>query len=63
MKKLRETRDNQRVKEILKEVERVAGTEENLVPILVEAVKSYATVGEICDVFRRVFGEYSESNL
>jgi methylmalonyl-CoA mutase N-terminal domain/subunit len=63
LKKLRETRDNQRVKEILKEVERVAGTEENLVPILVEAVKSYATVGEICDVFRRVFGEYSESNL
>jgi len=63
LKKLRETRNNQRVKEILKEVERVAGTERNLVPILIEAVKSYATMGEICDVFRRVFGEYRESNL
>lgn len=62
LKRLRETRNNQKVREILKEVEEVAGTEENLVPILVDAVKSYATVGEICDVFRRVFGEYSESS-
>jgi methylmalonyl-CoA mutase N-terminal domain/subunit len=63
LKKLRETRNSQKVKEILKEVEKVAETEENLVPILIEAVKGYATVGEICDVFRNVFGEYRETKL
>jgi methylmalonyl-CoA mutase N-terminal domain/subunit len=63
LKKLRETRNSQRVEEVLQKVESVAKTETNLVPILVEAVKGYATIGEICDVFRRVFGEYRESNL
>jgi methylmalonyl-CoA mutase N-terminal domain/subunit len=61
--KLREERDNEKVKHVLKEVERLACTEENLVPILIEAVKSYATIGEISDVFRRVFGEYRETKL
>lgn len=61
--RLRETRDRRRVEEILKEVERLARTEENLVPVLIQAVKSYATVGEICDVFRRVFGEYHETKF
>jgi len=63
LKKLRETRNNKRVENILKEIESLAMTEENLVPILVEAVKSYTTVGEICDVFRRVFGEYHETKI
>ena len=63
LKKLRKTRDNHRVISLLKEVQRVAQTEENLVPILVEAVKSYATVGEICDVFRRVFGEHEQTKF
>lgn len=63
LKRLREIRDNQKVKKILKEVERLADTGENLVPILIQAVKSYATLGEICDVFRRVFGEYRETKF
>lgn len=63
LKRLREIRDNQKVKKILKEVERLADTNENLVPILIQAVKSYATLGEICDVFRRVFGEYRETKF
>ena len=63
LKRLRETRDNHRVQSLLKEVERVAQTEENLVPVLVEAVKGYATVGEICDAFRRVFGEHEETRF
>jgi len=61
--KLKQERDQEKVKQVLKEVEKLACTEENLVPILVEAVKSYATVGEISDVFRRIFGEYREANL
>jgi methylmalonyl-CoA mutase N-terminal domain/subunit len=39
----------------------VAQTDDNLVPILVEAVKNYATLGEISDVLRNVFGEYHET--
>ncbi len=60
---LRKGRDNEKVRQVLREVERLAGTEENLVPIVVEAAKAYATVGEISDVFRRVFGEYRETRL
>jgi methylmalonyl-CoA mutase N-terminal domain/subunit len=63
LKKIREMRNNRKVKEILKEIETLAQTEENLVPILVEAVKHYVTVGEICDAFRHVFGEYRETNF
>jgi methylmalonyl-CoA mutase, N-terminal domain len=63
LRRLKKTRDNQRVISLLNEVEKVARTEGNLVPILVEAVKNYATVGEICDVFRRVFGEYEETRF
>jgi len=63
LKRLRETRDNQEVEGILKDLERLAGTSENLIPILIRAVKSYATLGEICDVFRRVFGEYRETKF
>lgn len=63
LKILRETRDNQKVKETLTELERLAATSENLVPILIQAVKSYATLGEICDVFRRIFGEYHETKF
>ena len=36
----------------------VARSDENIKPVLIEAVKAYATVGEISDVFRDVFGEY-----
>jgi len=63
LKKLREMRNNVKAKEILKEIETLAQTEENLVPILVEAVKHYVTVGEICDAFRHVFGEYRETKF
>ncbi len=60
---LREVRDNEKVRKVLKEVETLAATKENLVPIVVEAVKAYATVGEISDAFRKVFGEYRETRL
>jgi methylmalonyl-CoA mutase N-terminal domain/subunit len=63
LKRLRETRNNQKVSETLNELERLAGSEENLVPILIEAVEHYATVGEICDVLRKVFGEYADTQF
>jgi methylmalonyl-CoA mutase, N-terminal domain len=63
LRRLKEIRDNRKVEEILKEVERLAQTEENLVPVIIQAVKGYATLGEICDVFRRIFGEYHETKF
>ena len=60
MNAVREKRDDDTVKEKLNTLrEKAAGTE-NLMPYLVDAVKVYATVGEIADVFREVFGEFDE---
>lgn len=61
LEELRRTRDNKRVRALLEQIEKTAQTDENLVPVLVEAVKAYATIGEICGVFRHVFGEYQET--
>jgi methylmalonyl-CoA mutase, N-terminal domain len=61
LKKLRARRDNARAHAALKEVEAMARTDGNLMPAILNAVKAYATVGEISDVLRRVFGEYQES--
>ena len=44
-------------------VERAARGGENLVPPILAAVEAYATVGEIADTMRRVFGEYREPSL
>lgn len=63
MRKLREERDNQRVQQALARVKAVAATEENLIPALTEAVKAYATMGEICGVLRSVFGEHHEGDI
>ena len=61
LKKLKEERDNHKVKENLKSLEKAAKTDANLMPLILDCVKSYATLGEICDVLRSIFGEYKES--
>ncbi len=53
-------RNNQQVKEKLENLRQAAAAGVNLTPIILEAVKSYATVGEISDTLRGVFGEYGE---
>ena len=58
LRKLRNERDNEKVKRALTEIRRVADSKENLMPVVLEAVKSYVTLGEICDVLKDVFGEY-----
>ena len=58
---LRARRDTAKTKSALAEIERRARTTENLMPAIVQAVESYATVGEISDALRRAFGEYQES--
>ncbi|WP_132996075.1 acyl-CoA mutase large subunit family protein [Sporanaerobacter acetigenes] len=59
--KLRQERDNEKVNETLENLRKSAEGEENLMPFILESVKTYATLGEICDVLREVFGEYEQS--
>jgi len=61
LKKLKEPRDNEKVKKLLNKIKEVAATDENLFPYVLEAVKAYATVGEISNALREVFGEYTET--
>src|SRR5438093_2388762 len=58
---LRARRDSARAQSALAELQRRAATTENLLPAILAAVEAYATVGEISDALRRVFGEYQES--
>jgi len=59
--KVKEERDNEEVKNKLKKLKNAAETDENLMPFILDAVKEYATLGEISDTLRDVFGEYQES--
>jgi methylmalonyl-CoA mutase N-terminal domain/subunit len=61
LKALRAKRDTPRAKAALVELQRRAGTPENLLPAILTAVEAYATVGEISDAMRQVYGEYQES--
>lgn len=56
--RVKKERNAKAVKEALEYVREVAEDEKNLVPPILEAVRSYATIGEISDVLRKVFGEY-----
>lgn len=60
LKKLRLKRDKKKIEETLAVLKKVAEEEGNLMHPILECVKSYATVGEICSVLRSVFGEYRE---
>ena len=60
LKKLRADRSNAEVERRLNALRKAAAGSENLMPFLFEAVKAYATLGEICDTMREVFGIYEE---
>ncbi len=60
---LRAGRDNEQVAALLARIEQAArDPQAALLPLFVEAVEAYATLGEICDTLRRVFGEYTPEN-
>ncbi len=62
LKKMKETRDNIAVQNSLEEVRSAARDESlNMMPRIIDAVKCYATEGEICGVLREEFGEYTEN--
>lgn len=58
VKALRASRDQKKWKEALDKLREVTIGGENVMPAVIEAVKAKATVGEICDVWRQIFGEY-----
>ena len=58
LKELKNTRDNNAVQQVLAELKTAAQGDDNLMPIILRAVKSLATLGEICDTLRSVWGEY-----
>ena len=60
LRKLRAERSKEEVARRLNALRRAAEGKENLMPPIYEAVKAYATLGEICDAMRDVFGTYEE---
>lgn len=58
LKKLRAGRDQARCQKALDQLREVSRSSDNVMPAVIEAVKARATVGEICDVWRGIFGEY-----
>jgi len=60
LQRVRRERNQRKVKEVLGKLHDEADKNKNLMPSIIEAVKSYATLGEITDVLRSVFGEYRE---
>jgi methylmalonyl-CoA mutase N-terminal domain/subunit len=63
LRELRRTRDNREVTRLLKELEKRAREGTNVMPILVDCCRAYATVGEMAGVFRDVFGEWQEPSI
>jgi methylmalonyl-CoA mutase N-terminal domain/subunit len=57
---LHRTPDNTRVQSTLEALGSAAGSDENLMPYILECVRAYATLGEMCDLLRRAFGTYEE---
>ena len=61
LRKLRETRDNARVRTTLKALREAAANDSlNMMPCILDCVRAYATLGEICDELRAVYGTYEE---
>ena len=58
LKKLRAERDQGKWKAALDNLRKISQTDQNVLPAVIEAVKAKATVGEVCDVWREIYGEY-----
>jgi methylmalonyl-CoA mutase N-terminal domain/subunit len=61
LNKVRRERNQKKVEEALNDLKNAANSDENLIPYIINAVKVYASVGEICNTLRKVFGEYKET--
>ncbi|MEZ4704963.1 MAG: methylmalonyl-CoA mutase family protein [Bdellovibrionota bacterium] len=60
VRRVKAKRDMAQVQKTLQTLEQAARGKDNVMPYIIDAVQSYASLGEICDVFREVFGEYHD---
>jgi len=60
LREVKQARNHQKVKELLHEVRKASQNGENLMPHIINAVREYASIQEVCDVWRDVFGRYSD---
>ena len=63
LKKLRAKRNNRSVNRTLSELKEAARSNKNLMPLLINSVKEYATLGEMCETLKEVFGTYQEPSF
>ena len=63
LRELKRTRDDKAVRRALHALKKAAEGERNVMPDLLECCRSYASVGEMANVFREVFGEYREPGI
>ena len=61
--RVKNERDNKRVRECLEDLGEACSGTRNVMDPIIDAVKSYATVQEVCDVFRKVYGEYRDPGI
>ncbi len=62
LRRVKSERDDRKVRQALTDLREAAEGKGNLMPLILDAVKAYSTLGEICDVLRGVFGEYQQVN-
>ncbi|MCL5935084.1 MAG: methylmalonyl-CoA mutase family protein [Firmicutes bacterium] len=62
-RQLKAQRDNALVQKLLDDIRRTADSTDNIVPVILEAVKAYATEGEVMQALKDVFGEYQEQPI
>ncbi len=60
LREVKQMRNNAKVRELLDQIRKASQDEENLMPHIINAVREYATIQEICDLWRDVFGRYSD---
>jgi methylmalonyl-CoA mutase N-terminal domain/subunit len=60
LKKVKKERNARRVKETLKRLRKAAAGDENLMPRIIDCVRAYATLGEMCNTLKEEFGRYEE---
>lgn len=63
LSEVKRTRDNREVKRCLDELRQCCRRGDNVMPYVIDAVKAYASVQEICDVYREVYGEYRDPGI
>jgi methylmalonyl-CoA mutase N-terminal domain/subunit len=63
IREVRRRRNESAVAKTLSDLRRAAEGSENTMPFILDAVRAYATVGEICGALKEVFGSYTETNV